>query len=307
MDYHIISDPWISQSIFNFVYRESKYMRFEFYAGWNMDCNCNINKQYGPVNYDEPNHKHNTERYFEHEISKGCTFRTFMNKLCKVSKSFSYYRLSSDYILSNIINLEIIYDAKHYNTQNKYDKLCEIKHWNTHFNTQNKYEMLCEIKHWNTHFNTQNEYDKLCEIKHWDTHFNNCYTHCIHTLFSFMKSHIYSYKSVYYSLDDLLCIKNKIPNISKIELQRIKYPVLNQLNRLFLMLQNNNKLFIIDSEYISLFNDNEDIVSEQLILAKNYVYFYCDEKLYYWLYSDYHKKRLDILRKNFNIFINIFG
>jgi len=261
MDYHIISDPWISQSIFNFVYRESKYMRFEFYAGWNMDCNCNINKQYGPVNYDEPNHKHNTERYFEHEISKGCTFRTFMNKLCKVSKSFSYYRLSSDYILSNIINLEIIYDAKHYNTQNKYDKLCEIKHW--------------------------------------DTHFNNCYTHRIHTIFNLMVSRIHSYKSMYYSLDILLCIKNKIPNISKIELKNIKYPILNQLNRLFLMLQNNNKLFIIDSEYVSLFNDDKDIVSEQLIIAKNYVYFYCDEEVYYWPYSDYYKKRLDILRKNF--------
>jgi len=256
MNYHIISDPWISQSIFNFVSNKYKNMRYQYYVGWNMDCHCDINK---PDDFDYKiynsygDYIHYTGRYYEHEISEGCTFRTFMNKLCKVSKLFNYYRLSSDYVLFNIINLEIFYNVEHYNIHNKYDELSEMEHWNINF----KY-----------------------------------------TIFDYMDNYVKSLKNRYYSLDSLLCIKNKIPNISKIKLFNInkdkKYPILNQLNCLFLMLQNNNKLYITDIQYISLFNDDEDVVSEQLILAKNYVYF--QNHLFFGGNID---KRIHVLKKNF--------
>jgi len=239
-------------------------MSFEYYVGWNMDCYCNINKQHCPVDPDDPDdsddgiydsysdYKYKTGRYYEHEIAEDCTFRTFMNKLCKVSKSFSYYRLSSDYVLSGIFDLEIFYNVEYHDIPNKYDKLCKMKCWNENYRN---------------------------------------------TISDHMKEE--KYTRGYNDLNFLFCILSKIPNISKIKLYHInedeRYPILDQLNRLFLMLQNNNKLWISDIRYVSLFNDNENFFTEQLMIAKNNIRFYSEN----YIYEKHIQKRIRILKEKF--------
>jgi len=225
-------------------------MRFEYYVGWHKKCNCNFDKSY----FSYKNYVDCTGRLYEHKISEGCTFRTFMNKLCKVSRSFSYYRLISDYILSNIFNLHIIYNALSRNVYNKYDKLSEIKYWNDRFDEKNISEYMDENE-----FGDYNSY-----------------------------------------LNILLCIMKKIPNISKITLYNLyrndECPTLDQLNCLFLMLQSNNKLYIIDMDYISLFNDDKNLITEQLIVAKNNVYFLRGYSIFENEHTD---KQKNILKKHF--------
>jgi len=208
MDYYAISDPWISQSVFNFVSYKYKNMYFNFQHGWDVYWNRYIKYE---IKHDEDG---NYNIIYEYNRSNDLLNKSFMNILCKVSNSFCYYRLSSDYVLYNIVSLDIYYNVS-YNMNYNYDKINNIFHY-------------------------------------------------------------------------LIYIMKKIPNIPQIMLHGIResgrYYTLDDINYLFLTLQNNTKLYMLSDEYLSLFND-ENFITEQLLFVNKNIRFYhlwhCKHKSFY--------------------------